>query len=85
MEILLSFKEKRNEKARIRALETVIRELRRLDTNRFHKTAYVLNIGLLFIIAERDIQTVKVDALSHKDPRRRGLSLRVIRYAFGDA
>lgn len=38
----------------------------------------VLNLGLFFLIAERDIQSVKIDALTHSDPWQRSLCARVI-------
>lgn len=44
----------------------------------FEANAVILNLGLFFLIAERDIQTVKVDALTHPDPWTRGLAARVM-------
>jgi hypothetical protein len=38
----------------------------------------VLNLGLFFLIAERDIQSVKIDALTHPDHWQRSLCSRVI-------
>ncbi len=41
-------------------------------------TQVLMNIGLFYLIAEKDIQTVKIDALTHHDKWKRLLSLRVI-------
>jgi len=37
-----------------------------------------MNIGLYYLIAEKDIQTVKIDALTHHNRWKRLLSLRII-------
>ena len=44
----------------------------------FTANAAVLNLGLFFLIAERDIQTLKIDALTNPDPWNRGLATRTI-------
>jgi len=44
----------------------------------FEANFIVLNLGLFFLIAERDIQAVKIDALTHPDPWHRSLSARVM-------
>lgn len=61
-----------------RTLNTTVREFRKLKKSEFETLKVLFNIALFFLIAERDIQAVKVDALSHSDPWKRNLSLRVM-------
>jgi len=44
----------------------------------FDASACVLNLGLYFLTAERDIHAAKIDALTHPDPWKRKLAARVI-------
>lgn len=44
----------------------------------FEANTVILNLGLFFLIAERDIQAVKIDALTHPDAWKRGLAARVM-------
>ena len=41
-------------------------------------TQALMNLGLYFLIAEKDIQTVKIDALTHHNRWKRLLSLRIV-------
>ncbi len=70
------------EKNRRAELEKTIRVVKRRLIESRHSPYFALetifNLALYFLIAERDIQTVKMDALTHSDPRRRSLCLRVI-------
>lgn len=59
-------------------LETFKIETERARKNGNECTQALMNIGLYFLIAEKDIQTVKIDALTHHDEWKRLLSLRVI-------
>lgn len=59
-------------------LKTVAFETARARKNGFETVSHVMNLGLFFLIAERDIQAVKVDALTHPDPWRRSLAARVM-------
>lgn len=72
----------RREKARyaalVGALEGCAKAAERARRNKFQASEAVLNLALYFLIAERDIQLVKVDALTHPDAWRRSLSSRVI-------
>ncbi len=49
-------------------LQTIAYETARAKRLKFEANTTVLNIGLFFLIAERDIQAVKIDALTHPDP-----------------
>ena len=62
---------------------TEVLETYRVETERARSTGnecmqLLMNIGLFYLIAEKDIQTVKIDALTHYDSWKRSLSLRVI-------
>lgn len=73
---------KRTERARSKALNNALevcgREAMRARRNRLPASEAVLNLALYFLLAERDIQTVKIDALTHSDAWTRSLSARVI-------
>jgi hypothetical protein len=59
-------------------LETVAFECNRVNRLGFDAMATVLNVGLFFLIAERDLQAVKIDALTHHDPWQRNLAARIM-------
>lgn len=65
-------------RALVRALEGCAREALRAKRNKLKASEAVFNLALYFLVAERDIQMVKVDALTHPDPWRRSLFARVI-------
>jgi hypothetical protein len=71
---------KRGERARIDALEealdTVHREALRAKRTGFQANYTFLNLALFFLVAERDIQALKIDALTHPDRWKRNLSIR---------
>jgi hypothetical protein len=72
----------KSEKPRMEALratlDTVANETARARRHGFEAMTTVLNLSLFFLIAERDIQELKVDALTHPDAWRRSLCSRVI-------
>lgn len=74
----LHWSERRRRAALASALETLAVEAARAHRLGFEATTVVLNLGLFFLIAERDIQAVKIDALTHLDPWTRGLAARVM-------
>src|SRR5471032_870062 len=63
----LHLSEKRRRLALAFALETLALETARARRLGFEANTVVLNLGLFFLIAERDIQEVKIDALTHPD------------------
>lgn len=76
--ITLTFKERRKNKVLTSTLKTF-----RVETERARKkgnecTQALMNLGLFYLIAEKDIQTVKIDALTHHNRWKRLLSLRII-------
>ena len=74
----MRWNERKRMKALISVIETVARETARSRRNNFQASTVVFNLGLFFLIAERDIQTLKIDALTHPDPWRRSLCARMI-------
>ncbi|WP_157374667.1 hypothetical protein [Burkholderia ubonensis] len=74
----LQWSERKREKALVAALQTTATEAARMRRLGFEAATALLNIGLFFLIAERDIQSVKIDALTHSDPWKRGLAARVM-------
>ncbi len=74
----LQWSEKRRKEALVSALETLALEAARARRLGFEANTVILNLGLFFLIAERDIQAVKIDALTHPDSWTRGLAARVL-------
>lgn len=74
----LQWNERKRKKALASALETVAVEATRARRNGLEAAAAVLNLALFFLIAERDIQAVKIDALTHSDLWQRSLCARVM-------
>jgi hypothetical protein len=70
--------ERKRMRASIGAIEACAREALRARRNGLQASETVFNLALFFLIAERDIQTVKVDALTHPDSWTRSLCERVI-------
>lgn len=70
--------EKRRSKALRNALDVCGREALRARRNGLEASEAVYNLALFFLVAERDIQTLKVDALTHPDSWTRSLYARVI-------
>lgn len=72
----------KTEKKRSRALRSALdacgREALRARRNHLVASEAVYNLALYFLVAERDIQTMKVDALTHQDQWTRSLCARVI-------
>ncbi len=78
LRIKLTFQERKRSAALTSALDTTIKELKKLNSEKFETLKIFLNLSLFFLIAEKDIQAVKVDALTHPDAWKRNLSLRVM-------
>lgn len=74
----LQWSERARNKVLVSTLKTVAIETARARRLGFEANTVVLNLGLFFLIAERDIQAVKIDALTHPDAWTRGLAARVM-------
>jgi hypothetical protein len=72
----------RSESKRRKALEGAFNEVKKqaikLEHSRFRASSTIFNISLYFLLAERDIQALKIDALTHHDEWKRKLCARVI-------
>ena len=79
---MVRFKLKWSERDRRRTLDAALQtfsfEAARSRRHGFEALTVVLNLGLFFLIAERDIQAVRIDALTHPDGWTRGLAARVM-------
>jgi hypothetical protein len=71
-------KEKANIKATRETLETMVHFAAKNEHGRMKGVATLFNIGLYLMIAQRDIQAVKIDALTHPDEWNRKLNARII-------
>lgn len=74
----IQWSERKRRDALASALETLALEAARACRLGFEANTTILNLGLFFLIAERDIQAVKIDALTHADSWKRGLAARVM-------
>lgn len=72
----------RRESRRRRALEGAFNEVKKraieFEHSRFRASHTIFNMSLYFLLAERDIQAMKIDALTHRDEWTRKLCARVI-------
>ena len=74
----LVWAERKRNRALASTLEVLAFQAAKARRLGFEANAVVLNLGLFFLIAERDIQAVKIDALTHPDPWKRRLATRII-------
>lgn len=74
----MTLRERKNRKVLRDTLETVKREAKRANATGNACVQALMNIGLFYLLAESDIQAVKIDALTHPDEWKRKLSLRII-------
>lgn len=74
----LPIRERKVRRARETAFETIKTQTIRAEREGYTSTLAVFNVALYFMLAERDIQAVKIDALTHPDSWKRNLSTRVI-------
>jgi hypothetical protein len=61
-----------------RSIETTVKEYRKIDEELFPATKQFMNIGLYFLLAERDIQAVRADAFAHPNTTKRNIALRTL-------
>jgi hypothetical protein len=78
MRRLLPIKERKRRAALKAALEEVATQTENSKARGFEASTVVLNLALFLLIAERDIQAAKIDALTHPDQWHRSLNARVI-------
>ena len=78
MRLKLPISERKRRKALERTFETIKYYAIKNENGRFRGTSTMFNIGLYLLIADRDIQSVKIDALTHPNEWNRKLSARII-------
>jgi hypothetical protein len=76
--ITLTLRERKKNRVLRSTLETFKREAARANSKGNECIQALMNMGLFYLLAENDIQAVKVDALTHPDEWKRKLSLRII-------
>ena len=60
------------------AIETTVNEYKNVNQDPFPATKQFFNIGLYFLLAERDIQALKADAFAHPNETKRNIALRAL-------
>lgn len=76
--VTLTLRERKKNKVLRSTLETFKREAARANSNGSECMQALMNMGLFYLLAESDIQAVKIDALTHPDEWKRKLSLRIM-------
>jgi hypothetical protein len=74
----LLWKQRPNQKALEDAFEVVKDQAISSREQGFKGSATIFNMALYILIAERDVQALKIDALTHRDEWKRKLCMRVI-------
>ena len=78
MRLKLPISERNRRKALERAFETIKYYAIKNENGRFRGTSVIFNMALYLLIADRDIQAVKIDALTHPNEWNRKLNARII-------
>lgn len=78
MRFWLPLKERPRHKALEQTIKTIRDQAIKCQEGGYHSSLTIFNIALYFLIAERDIQSLKIDALTHPDEWKRKLCARVI-------
>lgn len=74
----LPITEKKKKVALEEAFNEVKKQAIKFEHDRYQASNTIFNIALFFLLAERDIQSLKIDALTHRDEWTRKLCARVI-------
>jgi hypothetical protein len=78
LRFILPFRERKRRKLVGPLAGEMAAVLAKCKRNNCESLVVILNIGLFFIVAEKDIQAVSIDAMTHPDPWIQRLSARVI-------
>lgn len=78
MRRILPFQERERDRALRGAISSVAKQTSISRRKKFESSAVLFNLALFFLIAERDLQAMKIDALTHPDAWKRSLCARVI-------
>ena len=74
----LIFKDRKRKKVLNETFETVKDLAIKFQKSNFDSSNVIINIALFILLAEKDIQAVKIDALTHPDKWKRNLSQRTL-------
>jgi hypothetical protein len=78
LRINLQISDRGRKKSLDKTFEVIVREVQKSEKRKFHSTSKIFNIALYFLLAEKDIQALKIDALTHPSKWKRNLNLRVM-------
>lgn len=78
MRVYLPFKERKNRRALDSAFLSVKKQALRYEREGYKSSLAVFNVALYQLIIEKDVQSLKIEALTHPDVWKRKLSLRMI-------
>ncbi|WP_339456406.1 hypothetical protein [Pseudomonas sp. EA_65y_Pfl1_P120] len=79
LRVKLMIREKKRSEALTDALHATVENFKKSKSAiHFESLKIFFNLSLFFLLAEKDIQAVKIDALTHADEWKRNLSLRII-------
>jgi hypothetical protein len=60
------------------AIESTVIEYRKIDETNYPATKKFFNVGLYFLLAERDVQALKADAFANPNKTKRNIALRTL-------
>lgn len=60
------------------SIEITVKEYKRINEDLFPASKQFFNIGLYFLLAERDVQALKADAFAHPNETKRNIALRAL-------
>jgi hypothetical protein len=60
------------------SIDAAVKEYKRINEDLFPASKQFINIGLYFLLAERDIQALKADAFAHPNETKRNIALRAL-------
>jgi len=78
LRLKLQIGERRRKKVLDSTFKTIVHEAQKSKITDYHSTSEIFNIALYFLLVEKDIQSLKVDALTHPEKWKRNLNLRVM-------
>ena len=78
LRISLTISERKRLKVLDSTFDTMLKERERLDKDKFQALNELYNISMFFLLAEKDLAAIKIDAFTHLNPWKRNLSLRIM-------
>jgi len=78
LRVTLTYQERKRKQAINEALKIVLKEYKKIQNTDYSASKDVFNIALFYLLAERDLQAIKIDAFSHPNKWKRNLSLRIM-------